>query len=88
MHKFLTISHCRDILCKTIQSLQGEQIQIIYSIPIYHDKPQGIPIVEITENEIRLTFNLKQLQNSHLQQVNQNTKASSLKPILPDTTYT
>ena len=84
LKQFFTVTHCRDILCKTIQTLQGEQIQIIYAIPIYFDKPQGTPTVEITEHEIKLTFNLKQQQNVHQLPVVQDTKAVSLNTTLPD----
>ena len=61
------MTHSRDIIVKILYGLKGYQSSIIYNIPIYMDKPKGIPTIEIKEHEIVLTFtNLEQQQTQNV----------------------
>ena len=58
------LTHSRDIIVKILYGLKGNQSTIVYNIPIYMDKPKGIPTVEITEHEMILTFTIPKEQQT------------------------
>lgn len=62
----MMLTHSRDIIVKILYGLKGYQSSIVYSIPIYMDKPKGIPTVEITEHEMILTFTIPEQQQNQL----------------------
>lgn len=59
----ILFTHSRDIYVRILHNLKGQQSTIRYTIPIYMDRPKGIPHIEIKENEMVLRFtNLEQPQ--------------------------
>jgi hypothetical protein len=57
----MVITHNRDILVKVLQTAKHQVIT--YTIPIYHDRPNCVPTIQITDNDLILTFNQEQQQN-------------------------
>jgi len=58
------LTHSRDIIVKILYGLKGHQSTIVYNIPIYMDKPKGIPTIEMKEHEMILTFTIPEQQQT------------------------
>jgi len=57
LSNYLRLSHCRDILVTYVRSIRsGTDLFYKYEIPLYDDKPYGVPIIEIQENKLIVTF--------------------------------
>jgi hypothetical protein len=52
----MLVTHSRDIYVRILQNLKGHQSAITYSIPIYQDKPVGIPTIHFEEERMILKF--------------------------------
>jgi len=78
----MLLSHSRDILVRIVQNLKGHQSTIRYTIPIYMDRPKGIPTIEIREHEIILRFtNLGEQQTQQISDLSCTPSGSPCKDI-------
>jgi len=91
MNNLLRITHSREILCTSIQSLKGATVMVKYTIPMYNEKlPNAIPKIEIKDGSIILTYINPSLQQTPHQPPDglEQTVVSSHQPTVPGKTCT